>query len=181
MTESITSTHHSPIAVLAQPIFPFCTHVNAIIFLTSSVNNVPQCGDSPGHTTIVMKPIGNVPQYSPDKWFFSVAEKIPFHLNILTTLATAKRMKRTTLKMNTTTPRRRNQPPLKGKLYRRIDVMPVPILKAIQPIVSTDCQLRYRKTNKNDPQKNAGEMFNIACSTRLITRRDRFTGSSLTS
>lgn len=83
--------------------------------------------------------------------------------------------------MNTTTPRRRNQPPLKGKLYKRIDVMPVPILKAAEAIVSADCQLQYRKTNKNDPQKNAGEMFNIACSTRLITRRGRFTVSSLTS
>lgn len=133
MTESIISIHQNPIAVLDQPVFPSRTHTNAII------------------VTIVVRPIGKVPQNSPDDVLFIVAKKIPFHLNTLTTLAAAIRMKRTTLKMNTTTPRRRNQPALKGKVYRRTDVMPVPILK----------------------EKNAGEMFNIAYSTRLITRLDR--------
>lgn len=179
MTESIISIHQNPIAVLDQPVFTSRTHANAIIFLTSSVSEARQCLRLRGHTTIVVKPIGKVPQNSPADVFFKVAKKIPFHLNILTTLATPIRMNRTTLKMNTTTPRRRNQPPLKGKVYRRVDVMPVPILKAIQPIISTGCQLQCREMNRNDPQKNAGEMFNIAYSIRLITRLGKLRVASL--
>lgn len=79
-------------------------------------------------TTIVAKPMGMQPQNSPLTGCRSVALNSPRQYAYRTILPAAMRVKSTMLSTKTTSPSRSSQRAEYGKVRRRMDVMPVPMV-----------------------------------------------------